>query len=203
VSTPNKLAVAILAAGQSRRLAQPKQLLSYQGKTLIERQIALVSALRPEAVLVTVGAHRDAVKQAVALAYASQPAPTPELLLLEVTDFTEGMSASIRALAAAAKVRCFSHLMILLVDQFRVSEAHLANLISQSSAFPGRAIASNFAGLRMPPAIFPADWFDELANLRGDQGAKLLLRDRIDVIDCASDVDFGDIDVLGDLMGLL
>jgi molybdenum cofactor cytidylyltransferase len=190
----SKLGIAVLAAGQSKRLNQPKQLLIFEGRTLFERQMILASALQPAALWVTLGGQSDVIKNHL----LDYPAVVP----LTVHDFAEGMSASICSAALAAKSQNLDHLMILLVDQFRVSQAHLERLLEKSSSFPDCAIASNYAGLRMVPAIFPASWFDLLISLRGDQGARQLLRDRMDVMDCESEMDLGDVDVVGDLAQL-
>jgi molybdenum cofactor cytidylyltransferase len=194
VKDARKLGIAILAAGQSKRLHQPKQLLIFEGKTLIERQVILASALQPAALWVTLGGQSDVIKNHLI--------DHPTVVPLKVHDFVAGMSASIRSAALAAKAQNLSHLLILLVDQFRVSQMHLQRMLEKSSSFPDCAIASNYAGLKMVPAIFPASWFDLLISLRGDQGARQLLRDRTDVMDCDSEVDLGDVDVIGDLKQL-
>jgi molybdenum cofactor cytidylyltransferase len=189
-----KLAVGILAAGQSKRLGQPKQLVHYQGLPLVVHQFKTADAVGAVEIFLTVGAHQAQVVDAIQSAQGLQ---TP-LHILPVADYQSGMAASIRQLARTCNTRDVTHLLIMLVDQYLISTAHLRQLIDLCHAHANQAIATSVHGIRMPPAIFPRQWFDRLAALQGDQGAKYLLRDSGDVIELASKQDLGDIDVATD-----
>ena len=55
-------AIIILAAGASTRMGQPKQLLTLNGKTLIERTIETALAAELEQVVVVLGANSSLIK---------------------------------------------------------------------------------------------------------------------------------------------
>src|SRR5882672_9176525 len=83
----SKIGVVILAAGASARMGTPKQLLVYQGQTLIRRSVetALSSLCRP--VVVVIGAHAELVKHEL----EQLPA-----LVADNGEWEKGMSSSIR-----------------------------------------------------------------------------------------------------------
>ena len=90
---------------------------------------------------------------------------------------TEGQSASVRCAAQHAIESGVAALYICLADMPYIVRRHIQNL---SQAFKdhgqNKIIASSEDGKAMPPAIFPSRLFAELADLRGDQGARELLQ---------------------------
>jgi CTP:molybdopterin cytidylyltransferase MocA len=159
----------VLAAGASRRLGQPKQLLVYQGEFLIERAIRQANEAGAAPVIAVLGAHFEIICASVALNDA----------ILSINDrWEKGIASSIHAglktLDAAAKGA--SGVLILSCDQPRLSAAHLRALIEAFIARNQAAIvASAYAGVHGVPAVFPRSVFADLLALRGDHGARALL----------------------------
>lgn len=93
--------------------------------------------------------------------------------------------------------------IIMLADQPLISTAHLLALQAQWLASPSTIVATEFADIAGPPAIFPATAFDSLLSLQGDQGARAVINAKdVNVIrvpfpDAAVDIDTPD-----DLRGL-
>ena len=116
-ATPT-VGLLLLAAGASRRLGTPKQLLSYKGESLLRRaaRTALASLCRP--VVVVTGAHRESVE--------SEIADLPlEIVFNE--EWAMGMGASIRAGMEYLTARTDTHaVVVMLCDQPRV-EARIIN----------------------------------------------------------------------------
>jgi len=169
-------AIVILAAGASRRLGAPKQLEILSGETLLERAVRVAQ----EAGLGSVYVVADAVDRAVTA--------EAERLGCEVVpneDAEEGMASSIRAGVRAAGETAAS-VLIMTCDQPAVSAAHLRLLAGPD----GGVTASGYAGRRGVPACFPARVFGELLALRGDAGARDLLREAR-----AIELEYGEIDV--------
>lgn len=186
-------AVAILAAGGSSRLGQPKQLVRWRGTSLLQHAVDTATAVAPR-VLLTLGADADAL-------WRTLRAP-PSLERIEVPDHHEGMSASLRAAATRVQTDpAAQRLLVMLVDQYAVDDAWLRGLLALADAHPRRMIASRYDGLRGVPAVFPRGAFSALAALRGDRGARALLRDEPDPIDFIAPHAPGDVDTPAQMPG--
>ncbi len=185
--------VAILAAGGSSRLGQPKQLVQWRGRSLLQHAVDTATGIAPR-VLLTLGADADAL-------WRTLRAP-PSLERIDVPDHRDGMSASLRA--AVARVGAdpaVQRLLVMLVDQYAVDEAWLRSLLALADAHPQRMVASHYDGLRGVPAVFPRNVFPALAALRGDQGARALLRDENHPIDFTAPQAPGDVDTPAQMPG--
>jgi len=84
----------------------------------------------------------------------------------------EGMAASIRAGVRALGGEV-AGVVVMTCDQPAVSAAHLRGLAEGAGEV---VVASAYAGRRGVPAYFPARVFGALMKLRGDAGARELLR---------------------------
>ena len=156
------VAAVILAAGASRRLGEPKQLVRVHGETLLERTVRVAAEAGCSPILVVLGASSEAI-----LAHTSL---TPAEVLLN-PEWDEGMASSIRAGIRALPPKTQAALL-LTCDQPTVTAVHLQRLASSAATEP---VASRYAGRHGVPAYFPANTFAELLRLSGDAGARLLL----------------------------
>jgi len=68
-----------------------------------------------------------------------------------------------------------SHIMITLADQVALTADDYTQLIEQYLLTPEKLICVKSGCEIMPPAIFPRRYFNQLMNLTGDKGAKMLL----------------------------
>jgi CTP:molybdopterin cytidylyltransferase MocA len=66
--------------------------------------------------------------------------------------------------------------LILLVDQPRLESWDIARLISVWRRHPSRPAAARYRGAAGAPAVIPRSLFGEINSLRGDAGARSLLR---------------------------
>ena len=191
-TTSPKQAIAILAAGASRRLGQPKQLVRVDGNTLLQRAVDAARATRAE-VWLALGSEGDPFWDSLRDREA--------LLRIDVPDASTGMSASLRAVARHAQAAKIERLLVLLVDQHRVDSFWLTEMLQLSETFPERIIASVHEGLRGAPAVFPRARFDDLCRLEGDAGARHLLRSasHSDLVEFPAPRAPGDIDRIEDL----
>jgi CTP:molybdopterin cytidylyltransferase MocA len=189
------LAIAILAAGASRRLGQPKQLLRIGGDSLLQRAVDTAHALGGGRVLLLLGAQADACWASL------RPGPNRDRTeRVDVPGYAEGMSASVRAAASCVDGDpAIARLLVMLVDQHAVDIAWLRQLRALGAAYPQRMVASVHEGVRGAPAVFPRSEFPALRNLSGDFGARALLRARGDTVEFRAPHAPGDIDTPEDL----
>jgi molybdenum cofactor cytidylyltransferase len=182
----------VLAAGQSARLGQAKQLLRFAGRTLVARAVAAVAGATPRRLLVVVGARAPAIRAALAtLAVPVEVVDNP--------DWQAGIGSSIRAglqaLDAAADPA--DGVLLAVCDQPLVEAAHFARLAAGFTATPRRIVASYYAGSAGVPALFPRDHFAELRDLPATSGARrIIARHAAQVVhmpcaEAAFDVDTG------------
>jgi CTP:molybdopterin cytidylyltransferase MocA len=159
----------ILAAGASRRLGQPKQLVRYKGETLLERAIRMAGESGAAPVIVVLGANREQISPLVKLDCAKA---------IFNPHWEWGIAASIHAgLEAAERLSPeLQGVLILPCDQVCLSADHLRVLISTFAERGGPSIvASTYADVLGIPAVFPHAAFSELMALEGDKGARALL----------------------------
>lgn len=189
MNTPRH-ALVLLAAGASRRLGQPKQLLRIGGETLLHRAARFGLATAPAQAILVLGAQADMIAPA-ADGLAVQRVHCP--------DWEEGLGASLRAGLAAVSTPCEGAL-VLLCDQPALGAAHLETLVAAWRRDPTRATASAYAGVLGVPALLPRAWFDVLSHVTGDRGARDLLRERTDQVTAVPAPSLSeDIDHPGDL----
>lgn len=158
----------LLAAGASTRLGRAKQLIEIAGEPLLRRAARSLLASTPLELIVVLGHDAGRMRDVV----ADLP-----LRCVVATDHTEGMSASLIAGVAGLDMRCEGAL-IALTDQPALDATHLLALRDAWHEAPERAVASAYAGVLGVPAMLPRAWFAEIAHLRGDVGARELLRTR-------------------------
>lgn len=164
-----RCALLLLAAGGSRRMGQPKQLLPIDGQPLLRRVAAGALAAPVAPVLVVLGAQAAAI------------APCLDGLAVQTVvnaRWAEGMATSVRAglQALANAAPAVSAVVIALADQPDFSAAHLAALIETHRRTGQPLVASEAAGVLRPPVLFAAAWFPRLLALQGDEGARTLLQ---------------------------
>lgn len=166
----------VLAAGASRRLGLPKQLLAWHGEPLVRRaaRSAMDAGLWP--VVVVLGARADEVRAVL----AGMPIAT-------VTNvaFAEGLGGSIRVglhrlRSCAPDVK---GAVFLACDQPLVEAAHLVALAEAARDGDKPIAASSYGGTLGVPALFAASIFPELLKLPGDSGARrVILREAARVV---------------------
>lgn len=184
-----KVVGAVLAAGSSRRLGQPKQLVRWRGKSLLQHTLAAL-----------VGC--DAQALAVVLADEQVAREVPDdIERLGNREHHEGIASSIRCAVAWAAQREADGLLLTVCDQPALSAAHLNTLCARLQR-PEQAIASRYGGKLAVPALFGNGWFSRLATLRGESGAGFLLRDDPLVIGVDWPQGADDIDTPEDLVRL-
>jgi molybdenum cofactor cytidylyltransferase len=156
--------VLLLAAGASRRLGRPKQLVRLGGESLLRRAARAALAGGGPA-LVVLGARAEAMR--------AELAGLPVTVVVN-PDWREGMAASIRA-GLRALPEGAGAVLFLACDQPAVDGQLVNRLLELHGRHPDAVVACAYAGARGIPALFPARCFPALLALTGDRGARGLL----------------------------
>jgi molybdenum cofactor cytidylyltransferase len=166
-----RVATVVLAAGESRRMGSPKQLLRIDGITLVRRAAETALASRCRAVYVVVGAAAEDVRRELS---------ELSLEVVDNPDWEKGLAGSIRVGIEAVQAARpgFDAAILAPVDQPRVDAALLDRLIEVFESGEREIVACSYAGTVGAPALFTRRHFIELTTLRGDRGAKSVLRAR-------------------------
>lgn len=159
--------IVILAAGNSSRLGEPKQLLHFRGKTLI-RHIT-------EAALEAVGNHVIVVTGCNSELIKTELADLPCLLAFN-ENWRDGMSNSIKTGISALQTQHpdVKGTILAVSDQPFVSYETFHVLICSFEESGKGIIASKYSGSLGTPAFFAASYFPALLQLTGAEGAKNL-----------------------------
>jgi CTP:molybdopterin cytidylyltransferase MocA len=163
-------ACAVLAAGGSRRLGRPKQLVPFRGRPLVRHVVEQACAAGCEEVAVVVGAHARPIADALE--------GLPVRLLVNRA-WEEGVASSIRVATTWARDEGLDALAFALADQPGLSASHLDRLATAHREGAAR-VASAYGGAVGVPALFDARYFDRLMALHGDRGAARLLGEHDD-----------------------
>ena len=162
----------VLAAGGSKRLGAPKQLLPYGPVPLLGHVLETARGCGFDQLLCVLGAGSERVRDSVDLGGVE---------VVENHDFGEGCSSSIAAALGALDPRT-ELLVLMLGDQPGVSSATVRALIEGAAAAPLAACA--YEDGRGHPLAFGRSLFGELAALHGDKGVwKLLDRHAEELVD--------------------
>jgi molybdenum cofactor cytidylyltransferase len=168
-------AIVILAAGQSSRLGEAKQLLPYKGKSLLVQAVdtAVATGLRP--VVVVLGARNETVGKEL---------KEKEVVIALNEEWEEGMGSSLRCgLKKAQQVDPATNAMIFMVcDQPYVSPDLLLQLIKTSEATGRPIVSSSYGELSGTPALFSSKIFPALLEIKGDTGARKLIKQYADEV---------------------
>ena len=181
----------ILAAGSSTRMGRPKQLLKFEGTTLLRR--ATRSAINAECdpVVVVTGASAESLSGEL-----------DDLNVHEVfnAEWQSGMASSIKA-GIGEITRAdpdVDAVVIMVCDQPHVTAELILLLITAYRSRTKSIVASKYGEDFGVPALFDKKHFDELYELEGDRGAKAIVKkhvrdaDFVDFPEGVIDVDTAD-----------
>ncbi|MCR5889532.1 nucleotidyltransferase family protein [Hymenobacter sp. J193] len=168
--------IVLLAAGASSRLGRPKQLLPYQGKTLLRRAAeTAVSAAAGDLVVVVTGAvHEELLPELAGLPVHVEHCPT----------WAAGMGASLKfGLQALSRLQPqVPGFTVMLCDQPHVTPGLLWELVEAHARTDRAVAAAEYGRVRGVPAYFAAACHGHLRRLSDHAGAGQLMREHPELV---------------------
>ena len=161
-------AALVLAAGGSRRLGRPKQLLDWGGRPLLEEVTAAVADWGVSPVVVVLGAHAEEILERVDLGEAT---------VVVNPEWEEGLASSLRVgFDLLTRRRECEWAFLVLGDQPHIP-ADVPPALLAAAAESGRsAVVPVYRYQWGNPVLFGRALWERLMSLEGDAGAAALLR---------------------------
>jgi len=170
-----KVAAIILAAGRSSRMGSANKLMAeLDGKPLVAHAADAALGSRVERIVVVTGHEAERVRQALG---------RRKLEVVHNPDYASGIASSLAAGLAALKDSAVDGVLVLLGDMPRIAPTQLDRLISAFNPLEGRAICvPTFNGKRGNPVLWGRRFFEAMAHLKGDVGARHLIAENGDLV---------------------
>ena len=156
------ISAIILAAGESSRMGQSKQLLPWGGETLLTHAIKTAMDSRVSKIYVVLGSDQEQHRKAIG--------DLPVAIVVN-SEWQKGMGSSIKAGIKAAKDS--DAVLIMVCDMPFVTADHLKNMIETKQS----VVASKYLDTVGVPALFGKEIFDELMKIADTEGARAVIRD--------------------------
>ncbi|WCB94615.1 Nicotine blue oxidoreductase [Baekduia alba] len=159
----------VLAAGAGSRFGGdlPKPLVPFRGRPLVTWPLAALREGGVEDVVVVLGARADAVAAGADLGGAA---------VAVCPAWEEGLSASLRCGVEAAVERDAEAVVVVLGDQPLLRGAAVAAVVQARAPAEALAVRATYGGVPGHPSVIESALFTAVAELRGDTGARELLR---------------------------
>lgn len=161
------LAAAILAAGESRRMGQPKALLPYQGTTFLEHLLEITRQPRIGIQKIVLGAGAEEIRGRLRGVKAE---------IVINAEWQRGQLSSIRAAIRSLSPGETEGLVICPVDHPLVSASLIQKLVRAFDGCGKCIVVPTRADRRGHPVIFRATLYEELLAASDEVGAREVVR---------------------------
>jgi len=166
------ISAVILAAGMSRRMGTPKQLLRLGEATLLEQALRNVRQSHVREIVLVLGHEAEAIRNQLTL---------DGMKVVLNPDYAEGMGTSIRAGLAALAPDAQGAFMVL-ADQPFIRPVTFDRLIQEHGRLKPQIVVPMYRGFRGNPVLLDHSVFPELDGLRGDVGCRAIFGNHTDNI---------------------
>ena len=189
------ISVILLAAGKSKRMGRPKQLLPFRGSTVLEQIIKNLSETNLDELIVVTGYQAERIAQKIT---------DKQVKIALNREFQQGIGSSIKCGLAQVSDRSDA-IMIVLGDQPLIEKNTIDPLIQTFSVTDQGILVPIYSGIRGHPVIFDVKYKDELLRLPDDVGGRKLIKEHPEdvlKIEVDSESVIADIDTRGDWISL-
>lgn len=158
----SSVGAVILAAGSSRRLGRPKQLLDLEGKPLLQHAVDAADAAGVGEIVLVVGHVADQIEAAITLPANARAVVNP--------DYATGQASSLRVGLGGLGPQIV-RAVILLGDQPRIA----VDAIQAVAIGPGPIRRIRYRATPGHPVAFDRELWQRLMAIDGDRGARDLM----------------------------
>jgi molybdenum cofactor cytidylyltransferase len=166
----SNIAIIIPAAGASRRLGSPKQLLKWGSSTLLSHAMKTAEELDQKEIVVVLGAHYDKIRSEI---------DDNSIQILKNEDWKKGLGSSI-AVGVEYLLNAkddYDAVLIMLADQPLITALYLKAMIEKFKVDQNQIVTTGYeSGKHGVPAVFGKKYFNDLSALTGDRGAGELIK---------------------------
>jgi molybdenum cofactor cytidylyltransferase len=173
VASSDRVFALILAAGESRRLGRPKQLLELADKPLVSHVVESAIAAELDGVVVVIGSHASEVELELR-EYPVYRVFNPQFALGQ----GETLAAGVRATPSTVDA-----VVILLVDMPDVRPEVIRAVVERWRQTHAPAVVAEYGDRWGHPVLFDRGVFAELARLEGDAGGREVLEALGDLVE--------------------
>ena len=172
MSQRGAVAAVVLAAGASTRLGQPKQLAPIGGRPALAYTLDALRASSVGRIVLVLGHHADAIAAALDLT---------NITIVRNDGYAEGQSTSVRAGVKSLGDDVAAALMVV-GDQPLLAPTVVDTIVRAYEQTGGPFIVPVYAGEWGNPVLLARATWPLLDNLKGDTGARPILRKHIDMV---------------------
>jgi molybdenum cofactor cytidylyltransferase len=160
-----RVGAVVLAAGGSRRFGSPKQLLPWEGKSLLEHVVDTVLHSSVDHVVVVLGHQADSIGALVR---------DRKVVTVVNEDWQRGQAGSVRVGLQAAQESCDACLFVL-ADQPHITSDLIDTVVARHRRTLASIVLPAYRGRRGNPVLFARALFPELLEMHGDQGGRQVI----------------------------
>lgn len=190
-----RFAGLLLAAGSSKRMGFPKQLLPINGEYLISHILKIMQSSMLEHIFVVLGAHEEIIRNIL---------KNDNTTLVSNPTWKSGKGSSLRVGLSEIENYFYDAVVICVVDQVNLTTEIIDSLIHKFNDTKKDVIATRVNGVQCNPVLFSKHMFPAFQNLTGDDGGQKLIHTSrsIDFVDWENPELLLDLDTYADYQSL-
>lgn len=173
---PTNIAILLLAAGASRRMGQPKQLLKLNAnQNLLQYTISEAQKVPIQQLRVVVGANAKAISKSIA---------PLKVTIVKNEDWEQGMGTSLQVGLRSLLIEnpSLEAVIISVCDQPYLSSHIFQQLIHTYQSSNAPIVCADYGNKLGVPALLNHQLFPQLLSLHADEGARKIIRGNLTLV---------------------
>lgn len=166
----SKIAIVILAAGKSLRMGFAKQIIRINNEPLLKITLDKIESISENTYCV-LGANKDLILEEIHF---------NNTVVIDNLNYEKGLSSSISICIEFFEKKNLNYdgVLFVLGDQPAIETEYFLSIIKTFNEHKTKIIATNYDGKAGVPALFPKSFFKELKIIKGDKGAREILKNK-------------------------